>query len=188
MSDKQKFPHAQAMKVATELVNLLTPQTENICIAGSLRRGKPFVGDIELLYIPNITQVKTGLFESDMQSVNWTENFLLKLLNSGAIEKRPNVNGHFAWGVNNKLGRHVASGIPVDFFATTRENWFVSLVIRTGSKETNLSLTTGAQKLGRRLNAYGCGVTGPDGQVIAATSERHVFELCGVPYKEPQAR
>jgi hypothetical protein len=51
---------------------------------------------------------------------------------------------------------------------TTRENWFVSLVIRTGSKDTNLLLTTGAQKLGRKLNAYGCGVTGPDGTIIAA--------------------
>ncbi|MEI8288634.1 MAG: hypothetical protein WCH99_04125 [Verrucomicrobiota bacterium] len=189
MSDKPKFPHAQAMKVAVELVNTLRPYVKEITIAGSLRRGKHFVGDIEILYVPMLTKQKVGLFESDMQSVNVTDAYLINpMLRSGVIEKRPNRLGHFAWGVNNKLARHVASNIPVDFFGTTMENWFVSLVIRTGSKETNLSLTMGAQKLGRTLNAYGCGVTESDGTITPATSEEHVFQLCGVPYKEPQAR
>lgn len=79
------------------------------------------------------------------------------------------------------------------------ENWWVSLVVRTGSKETNLRLTTGAQRLGRTLHAYGSGVTinraqtiGGEahlpGSEIKATSEQAVFELCEVPYLEPEQR
>ena len=188
MSDKKKFPRSQAFNVATELALLLKPYVEEIIVAGSLRREKPFVGDIELLYIPRIEKVKTGLFNEDTAPLNHTDNFLVSLLNAEVIEKRPNVNGQFAWGVNNKLSRHVSSGIPLDLFATTRENWWVSLVVRTGSKETNLRLTMGAQKLGRSLIAYGCGVRESDGNVISATSEREVFELCGVPYLEPTKR
>jgi hypothetical protein len=45
--------------------------------------------------------------------VNLTDNFLVKLMTDGVIAKRPNVNDHFSWGVNNKLGRHIASGIPL---------------------------------------------------------------------------
>jgi DNA polymerase/3'-5' exonuclease PolX len=78
--------------------------------------------------------------------------------------------------------------VPVDFFATTPENWWVSLVVRTGSLEMNLELTKGANHLGRSLNVYGRGVTRADGTVIPATSEEHVFELCGVKYRVPSAR
>lgn len=63
-----------------------------------------------------------------------------------------------------------------------------SLVIRTGGKETNLALTTGAQALGRKLHAYGAGVTMEDGTLRVCRSEREVFELCGVPYAEPEGR
>jgi DNA polymerase/3'-5' exonuclease PolX len=188
VSDKPKIPYAQAMKLATELVNLMTPHVEWITVAGSLRRDKAFVGDIELLYIPKHASERVGLFEGDVQPVNLADNFLVKLLRDGVIEKRPSRIGTLTWGPSNKLGRHVTTGIPVDFFATTQANKFVALVIRTGSKEMNLTLTNGAKKLGRTLNAYGCGVTCSDNSVIPAQSERHVFQLCNVPYREPRDR
>ncbi len=187
MRDKPKFILAEALGVASQLVGLMQPHVERIQIAGSIRRCKPAVGDIEILYVPKIRMDKVGLFDENEQ-VNLTDRFLDGLISRCVIERRTNASGAMAWGPKNKLGRHLASGIPVDFFATTPENWFVSLVIRTGSKESNLALTTGAQRLGRTLNAYGCGVTGPDGTVIPATSERHVFELCGVAYREPHCR
>jgi hypothetical protein len=56
------------------------------------------------------------------------------------LTKRKNKNGVTTWGTLNKLATHATSGIGVDLFATTHDRWFVSLVVRTGSKETNLSL------------------------------------------------
>ncbi len=183
---KAKFPHAKALAVAKELQAMIAPACKRIAIAGSLRRMKPEVGDVELLFVPILSERPDGLFESKIVDV--CSEVVEKLLDDGVLAKRPNINGHFTWGERNKLAIHVASGIPVDLFGTSEENWWVSLVIRTGSKETNLDLTMGAQKQNARLNAYGCGVTWSDGTTTPAASEQHVFDLCGVPYKEPKDR
>ena len=183
---KTKWPRAQAMAVAEEMQARLAPACERIAIAGSLRRGKTECSDVELLFVPKMSQRRDGLF--DTRIVDVCAEACEQLLKEGVIAKRPNSNGHFAWGELNKLAIHVASGIGLDLFRTTEAAWWVALVIRTGSKETNLRLTTGAQKQGGSLMAYGYGVKHSNGEVTRAESERHVFELCGVPYLEPEER
>lgn len=186
MSNKKQWPAADAMKVAEELQARLSPACERIAIAGSLRRSKPTVGDVEILFVPRLAKRPDGLFDEKIVSV--ASEACDQLLRDGILAKRPNVNGSFAWGEANKLAVHVASGIPVDLFATTAPCWYVALVIRTGSKDTNLRLTTGANKRNASLKAYGAGVEWSDGTVTQAESERHVFEMCGVPYLEPSRR
>ncbi len=186
MSDKQKFPLVDAMKVACEIVDRLKPACERICIAGSIRRQKPEVSDIEILFIPKLDTRPDGLFDS--VAVNLAAEAINKDVESGYFAKRPSVTGSFSWGESNKLAIHTASGIPVDLFATDVARWFVALTIRTGSKDTNLALTMGANKKNASLMAYGAGVKWRDGTVTQAASERHVFEMCGVPYREPKDR
>jgi len=188
MSDKKKFPFNDAYAVAKEIHYRLKDFCEpGFCKAvGSLRRYKPLVSDVEFLFVPHIRNLPDGLF--DTEPVDQANALFYRWLNAGYLQKRPNVNGSFTWGPLNKLAIHVASGIPVDLFTTTKDNWWVSLVIRTGSKETNLKLTTGAQAQGATLNAYGSGVTWSDGTSTPALSEAHVFEMCQVPYKEPRDR
>ena len=183
---KTKFPRAEAQAVADQIMAELEPFCQQITIAGSLRRGQPEVGDIELLFVPRYEDRQIDFFNKE--PVDTAAEKINQWHAAGTIFKRPNVDGHFTWGPQNKLAVHTDSGIPVDFFSTKPENWWVALVIRTGSKETNLRLTTGAQARQRTLNAYGSGVTLQGGRVIPATSEAHVFELCGVPYLEPHER
>lgn len=183
---KTKFPRGEALLATTRLLELLSPHCERIAIAGSLRRMKPEVSDIELLFISSLGERPDGLF--DRVRVDRTAERIEAMVKDGILAKRPNVNGEFTWGPKNKLAVHVASGIPVDLFSTTYDNWWTALVIRTGSKETNLALTAGANKQGATLMAYGCGVKWSDGTETRAESERHVFELCGVKYKEPEDR
>ena len=183
---KTRWPHAEALAVAEQLQAILSPACRRIAIAGSLRRRKPDVGDVELLFVPILTERPDGLF--DRRIVDVCSEVVEKMLADGVLAKRPNVNGHFTWGERNKLAIHVPSGIPVDLFGTSEANWFVSLVIRTGSKDTNLRLTNGAIRRGATLNAYGSGVTWSDGTQTPATSEEHVFEMCGVPYLPPHKR
>lgn len=185
-SVKTKFPRATALPIAEELQAMIAPACTRIAIAGSLRRGKAEVGDIEILYVPKLTERADGLF--DRKIVDVAGEVIDGLAQRGLLAKRLNVRQQFTWGERNKLAIHVPSGIPVDLFGTSEENWWVSLVIRTGSKETNLRLTTGANRQNATLNAYGCGVTWSDGTITPATSERHVFELCRVPYLEPHER
>lgn len=183
---KTKFPHTEALAVAQELQALLAPACSRIAIAGSLRRLKPEVSDIELLFVPRLSERQDGLF--DTKIVDVCDEIVQNLLASGVIVPRPNVHGHTCWGERNKLAIHSPSGIPVDLFGTSEANWWVSLVIRTGSKETNLRLTTGANKQGASLMAYGGGVKWSDGSVTPAISEQHVFAMCGIPYLEPPKR
>lgn len=183
---KTRWPHAEALAVAEQLQAILSPACRRIAIAGSLRRRKPDVGDVELLFVPILTERPDGLF--DRRIVDVCSEVVEKMLADGVLAKRPNVNGHFTWGERNKLAIHVPSGIPVDLFGTSEANWFVSLVIRTGSKDTNLRLTNGAIRRGATLNAYGSGVTWSDGTQTPATSEEHVFEMCGVLYLPPERR
>lgn len=189
MSDGKRYPRSDAIAVARELCDELKANTERLIVAGSLRRGKQEIGDVEILFVPKIEmrQNRFSLFP-DVKPVDLADERINYLLTIGWLAKRAGKSGVFAWGEKNKLAIHVKTGIPVDLFATTEDNWFVSVVIRTGGKATNLLLTTGAQRLGRKLHAYGNGVTMPGGSNVRATSEQHVFELCGVPYREPKAR
>lgn len=52
MSDKPKFPRADAIAAAKEILQFFI--AERVILAGSLRRRKPLIGDIEILYIPKI--------------------------------------------------------------------------------------------------------------------------------------
>ena len=185
---KTKHSLTEAQAVANELGQVLIPFCERIVVAGSIRRRKPLVGDVEILYVPRIVNrpVPGDMFKRE--DADAAEAQINAWLLQRIISKRPSKTGIFTWGALNKLATHTGSGIGVDFFATTQANWWVSLVIRTGGKETNLKLTNGAIRIGRKLNAYGCGVTESDGNVIPATSEEHVFELCGVPYLAPEER
>lgn len=185
---KEKRTYSECLTVGEMLVKELAPFTERIEIVGSVRRKRPLCSDLELLYIPKLEKRKTGLFDEDAAQINLVDKILDEWLASGLISKRPNKAGMLAWGEKNKLAVHSLSGIPLDLFSTTADNWAVSLVIRTGSKETNLRLTSSAIARGGHLNAYGCGVTWKDGTSTPAISEEDVFKMCGVPYIEPHAR
>ena len=54
MSGKQKFPRAAALAVAKELCDALKPLAEKLIVAGSLRRRKQEVGDVEIVFVPKI--------------------------------------------------------------------------------------------------------------------------------------
>ncbi len=81
-----------------------------------------------------------------------------------------------------------ASGVPVDFFATTRERWWVSLVMRTGPADANERLAVSARSRGLMFHAYGAFTRFDTGAQVIPQSEREVFELAGLPWREPRER
>lgn len=166
----------KAKAIAEALKERLAPACERVSIAGSIRRRKPDVGDIELLAIPKVVKGE------DMLNTE-----LAHLIFQGVLRLRLNKGGQRTYGPKNKLLVHVRSGIGVDIFSTTEECWPVALTIRTGSKEFNIAIATAAQKKGWHLLAYGEGFNTPQGVVVCHT-EREVFEKVGIPYKEPWER
>lgn len=182
---KTKFNHAFALSVAEGIRDSLARFCERIEIVGSLRRKKSEVGDIELLFIPRIETRQVDMFATEPADL--AHEHLNLWMATRVLEKRLSVTGVAAWGAKNKLAVHCASGVPVDFFSVPAENWHMSMVIRTGGKETNLQLTNGAIARNMNLQAYGAGFL-KLGKVIPCHSEREVFELAGVPYAEPEDR
>ena len=189
MNDKTKFQADEAKSVAAEIMRWLDPVCERLVVAGSLRREKPVVGDVELLYLPKIENRNdpSDMFAS--KDVNLADEAIATMESAGVLERRKNTIGRETFGPLNKLMRHRASGIPVDLFCEpSLADWFRSLVIRTGPKEMNVRLITTAAKRGIGVHAYGTGLTDMRGAPIACDSEERFFEICGARYLEPKDR
>ncbi len=52
MSTTTKRPIQTVMPIAQRLLSALAPNCHRVELAGSLRRGRPMVGDIEIVAIP----------------------------------------------------------------------------------------------------------------------------------------
>ena len=166
----------KAKAIAEELKVFLEPVCQRVVIAGSIRRQKPEVGDIELLCIPKY-----------YCGVDMLDRKVEELISQGVLGFRLNKLGRRVYGPKNKLMLHIPSGIGVDIFSTDSGCWPVALVVRTGGAETNKRIAMAAIRKGWHLRAYGRGFTTPDGEMVCR-SEMDVFEFAGLPYLEPWER
>jgi DNA polymerase/3'-5' exonuclease PolX len=185
---KVKWPLAVARKLAEETRDYLREFCTRIEIAGSVRREKPMVGDIELVYVPrfSVEQDPRELLPKQIR-INQADAALESLIAQGALERRPNRLGREAWGPEIKLARLLPSGVPIDFFSTMEKCFFNYLVCRTGSKESNMRIAMAAQDKGWKWNPFGSGFSRGE-ERHAVTSEREVFEFVGLPWQEPKER
>lgn len=183
---KVKWPRAAALEVARELCTRLKPFCEKLIVAGSLRRRKQEVGDVEILYISRTEARPVDMFT--IGTVNLADEEIERMLEDGMLTKRASKIGGTAWGEKNKLALH-RSGMPVDLFRTVPDAWFNYLVCRTGPADSNTRIATEAKRLGYRWNPYGAGFTHlTDGTVTPMHSEAAVFEFVGLPHAEPWER
>jgi DNA polymerase/3'-5' exonuclease PolX len=159
-----------------------------LVVAGSLRRRKAAVGDVELVYVPRRVVVVAGDF-FEVRKVAATDAAIEELVRAGVLERRLNRTGAQMYGEQNKLMRHVGTGMPVDLFATTEESWWNYLVCRTGSAENNVQIAEAARRKGWVWKPYGSGFVQERGTGIARVrSEREVFAFVGMEWREPWER
>lgn len=186
---KTKTPLHTAQKIADAIVEHLRPGCERIEIAGSIRRRKPEVGDIEIIYIPRISTAPDPADFFATATINHAEHVIDLMQRAGTLAKRPNVNGGTSWGSKIKLALHVESGIGVDLFATNRLCWFNYLVCRTGPAEFNTRIATLAQERGWKWHPFNAGFERlSDGEWFKVASERDVFDFLGLSYLDPWER
>lgn len=139
---KTRFPRAAALEVARELCAALRPTTERLIVAGSLRRRRETVGDVEILYIGCWAERPAPGEMFEQRPTNLADEAIAELEARGVLERRLNSKGSESYGAKNKLMRHRASGIPVDLFSATTANWFNYLVCRTGPAESNTRIAS----------------------------------------------
>ncbi len=174
-----------AERLAADLVGLLEPHCVRIVVAGSVRRRKLRVHDVELLYEPIIEQ-ELDMLGDLINTRDLMDPALTQLLEAGTLSPRG------AYGPKNKYLRHTETEIALDVFSSGPENWGMTTVIRTGSREFNIAIMSRFKKMGHEGHAYG-GVTlfaaDPERrQEVECPDEQAVFDLLGLPYIEPQDR
>jgi len=153
----------KAQKIADEVIKRLSPYCQRIGVAGSVRRQKPMVRDVDLVLIP-----------SDPWDL---EGEVLAL----ARPFQPKLSGE-------KLKRFDYNGAQIDLYYASPETWATLLLIRTGSKDSNIRLCSLAKKKGWRLAASGDGLFNQTGERIAGDTEESIYQALGLPYQEPWER
>lgn len=166
MLKEKRYPYAEAYKIALEVLEQLKPHCERIAIAGSVRRKKAEVGDIELVIIPK--PYSTGLFESGIATV---------------INKFEKVKGELPCRYTQRI---LPSGIKLDLFFAEETNWGQVFAIRTGSADySHKVLANGWVKQGFKSEG---GYLFREGEKYEVREEEDLFKLIGVPYVEPTDR
>jgi len=182
----------KAKAIAEELLELLKLACERVTIAGSIRRRRPDVGDIEILAIPKFVG---GVDQLDreigalvkLDGVDQLDREIGALVVQRILGLRRNKRGSITYGPQNKLLLHRPSGIGVDVFSVTESNWGMALFVRTGPKEWNIKAMSRFRELGRRGHAYG-GITDSDGSEITCPDEKTVFKYLQWAYIPPERR
>jgi DNA polymerase/3'-5' exonuclease PolX len=149
VAEAPRFPLTLAREVAERLEARLVPFCERIQIAGSIRRKKTQVKDIELVLIPKLELVATGLFEEDADPCSAVKLELDRMLAAGECEQRFNSEGRLiGWGERRQA--LVYEGIPVDIFGVLPPaQWGVILMIRTGPADYSKAMVTQKSKGGK---------------------------------------
>ena len=152
-----------AQKIAAEVIERLSPYCQKIETAGSIRRRKEIVHDIDLVLIP-----------SDAWNL---EGEVLAL----ASPFHPKMSGE-------KLKRFDYNGAQVDLYYATPQTWATLLLIRTGSAKNNIRLCSRAKDMGWHLAASGDGLFNEKEERIAGDSEISIYNAMGLPFQRPEER
>ena len=150
----------RAEKIASEVIKRLSPYCQRIEVAGSIRRRKEWVNDVDLVLIP-----------LDL----W--NLHHEIMGLGQVRMS-----------GNKIMRVMVGNTQIDLYFATEETWATLLLIRTGSKENNIRLASLAKKRGWHLAASGDGLFDETGERIAGDTEESIFEALGLPFQRPEER
>src|SRR5438876_2789689 len=137
---------------------------EKITAAGSLRRGRETVGDLDLL----VTGPAAGAV---------LDRFVA----------HPKVGEILGRGENKASAKVGHEGLQVDVRALPRESYGAGLQYFTGSKEHNVALRTRAVKMGFKLSEYGL-FRSEDDTLVCSETEEQIYEALGLRWIPPEMR
>lgn len=163
---KKKFPYEDALRIAHATLEQLRPHCVRAEIAGSIRRRKSEVGDIEIVIIPKPYEL--GLFESGIASV---------------VNKWKKVRGELPCKYTQRI---LPEGIALDLFFAEEDNWGNIFAIRTGSADySHKILATQWVKRGfKSIDGY----LWREDERYDIREESDLFRLIGIPHIEPEYR
>jgi DNA polymerase (family 10) len=153
--------------VAEEAATAITSHIEkhgkgvaSVTPAGSLRRGKETVGDLDLL-------VTLADGHTSQKHVDALAKHILAF---------PGIDQTLAHG-ENKVGFTLENGLQVDVRMLEKENFGAALLYFTGSKEHNVTLRGRANEMGLTLNEYALATLNGEKRVAGRTEEEIYAKL-----------
>lgn len=173
---KYRVPRSEANKfkiIIDRELNKLNKDLKSV-IAGSFRRGKDEIGDIDLIiYNKNMNKVPKILLQTIIDQLN---SIIVADIAIGVTK----YNGLISFKKKNtKVRRLDIRIVPYTSFATT-------LLYFTGSKEFNQKMRSIAKKKGYLLNEYGLYKLTKNGKIkIFVLNERDVFNKLNMKYISP---
>ncbi len=148
----------------------LGKKVESVTAAGSLRRGKETVGDLDLL-------VTLPAGRKSAKEIAAIADHVLKYAGIEQILARG----------ENKVSFNLANGLQVDVRLLEKESEGAALLYFTGSKEHNVTLRGRANKLGYTLNEYALSTLKGERRV-AGKSEQEIYAKLKLDYIAPELR
>ena len=212
MSTGTRLPREHAAPVADTLAALLTPHSRRVMIAGSLRRGRPDVADVEIVALCTFAQRPApgqgSLFgEAQVVRANVTLEAIDQLVEDARETDDPQ------WAPPGRDGCHLwlrrgpkwgeryrrlqvdfyerqspSLGWPVGvdlFLVHESAQWGWISVLRTGSSDFNQWLLGKLRTVGVTSDD---GWLWRDGQKLSTPEEADVFALAGTPVLAPNQR
>src|SRR3979411_401626 len=143
---------------------------ESVTPAGSLRRGKETVGDLDLL-------VTLADGHTSQKHVDALAKHILTF---------PGIDQTLAHG-ENKVSFTLQDGLQVDVRLLEKENFGAALLYFTGSKEHNVSLRGRANDMGYTLNEYALATLKGE-RPVARETEDDIYTKLGLEYIPPELR
>lgn len=177
-----------AQGVADRFVEMMSAvkDVKQCAFAGSLRRGKETIGDIDILLATSDPEAAREAFTNAKGVIKVLANGEKKSSIRVAIEDESS-----RWGAEDN------TAVQVDLRIVDESAWGAALMYFTGSKEHNVRLRERAIKQGMTLNEYG--LFKDDGsektppqergeKPLACKTEEAIYEKLGVPYYPPTIR
>lgn len=160
-----RVERGEGIVVASKVLKILGGAWSKYEICGSIRRGKPECGDVDLVLMAH--------HDGTMTPETLTER-IRKLFGS-----RKNGNPKMS-GLIDK--------VQVDITVTTPPAWGAALMHCTGSVEWNIIQRRKAQSLGFMLNQYGLFKADGDEALVAGATEEEVYKALRMEFTEPKDR
>jgi DNA polymerase (family 10) len=165
------FPTAEAaaLQIAAH-IQKAGKAVDSVTPAGSLRRGKETVGDLDLL-------VTLSDGHTSKKHVDALAKHILEF---------PGIDQTLAHG-ENKVSFTLADGLQVDVRLLEKENFGAALLYFTGSKEHNVSLRGRANDMGWTLNEYALATLKGERR-IAGRTEEEIYSKLKLDFIPPEMR
>jgi DNA polymerase (family 10) len=157
---RERVPLDVALRTATEMVDALTPLSQRCAYAGSLRRWRETIGDIDILAAAGDSAPLMAAFSAGHEVVA-----------SGPA----------------KTTIRTASGLTADLRVVPLDAWGAALQYFTGSAAHNVAVRQIAVRAKLKLSEYGL-FDAETNQLIVSRTEEEVYDRLGLAWVPPAMR